>query len=341
MKRITIVLICLMLLTMFSFVLPSQASQVKLLAITFDDGPSKYTAQLLDGLKERNAKATFFMVGGNVSAFPDTVKRMKQEGHQIATHTMTHANLAKLGTAAIQREVFGVNERLNAILGEGKYYLRPPYGSYNQTVKQAVQTPLVYWSVDTQDWKYRQADNVRRVIVNQAKDGDIILLHDLYKTSVDGALSAIDDLRKEGYVFVTVEQLLKRRGITPEDGVVYFDAPNKGINLPAVSAPIITTATTVLGTKVMIGKNDADNRIFYTNNGGNPSSKDSVYSHAYYINEEQSIKAIAVAQDEISDMMEYSAKPLEISKSELDKGYYRYRIEFLHKKIQFKIGMKL
>jgi len=249
MKKTISFLLCLILLvSTFSFVVPAMAARdTKLVAITFDDGPSKYTDALLDGLKLRGAKATFFMVGTNVDYYPDTIKRMKEEGHQLATHTMSHANLAKLGTAAIQKEVFGVEDKLDTIVGKGEYHLRPPYGSYNATVKNAVNTPLIYWSVDTEDWRYRDAQNVARVITTHTHDGDIILLHDLYKTSVDGALMAIDTLQSQGYVFVTVEQLLKRRGITPENGKVYFDAPNKGINLPAVVSPVIATRTTVQG----------------------------------------------------------------------------------------------
>ena len=344
MKRITARLLFLILLiSLFSVFIPVMAARdTKLVAITFDDGPSKYTDDLLDGLKLRGAKATFFMVGSNVDRFPETIKRMKEEGHQIATHTMSHANLAKLDAASVQKEVSGVEEKLDAIVGKGNYYLRPPYGSYNATVKKAANTPLIYWSVDTEDWRYRDASNVSRVITSSTNDGAIILLHDLYKTSVDGALMAIDTLQSQGYVFVTVEQLLRRRGITPENGTVYFDAPNRGINLPAVVSPVIATRTTVLGTKIVIGKYDRTDVVHFTKNGEAPNNQCDIYQRPYYIDEIQSIKAIAVGESEISDIAEKSAVPTEKpDKTILDVGFYRYKIPFFDKDIKFVLGMNI
>ena len=343
MKKVFSLLISvIMLLTTVVTLVPVHAADgPKLLAITFDDGPSKYTNELLDGLSARGAKATFFMVGSNVKAYPEIVKRMKDEGHQLATHTMSHANLAKLSVSGIEKEVFGVNERLNDIVGEGKYYLRPPYGSFNNTVKQTVNTPIIYWSVDTEDWRYRDAQKVCNAIMNRTRDGDIILLHDLYKTSVDGALAAIDKLQQQGYVFVTVEQLLKRRGITPQDGVIYYDVPNKGINLPAVVAPIITTRRTLAGTKVIIGKFDKTNIVHYTSNGDAPNKECSIYTAPYYIDEEHSVKAIAIGESELSDMSECMVSPNEkISKELLKRSFGVYDIPFLENERPFMIGMK-
>ncbi len=344
MKKITAILLCFILIvSLFSFAVPAMAARdTKLVAITFDDGPSKYTDELLDGLKVRGAKATFFMVGTNVDHYPETIRRMKEEGHQLATHTMSHANLVKLDTAGVQKEVFGVEDKLDAIVGKDNYYLRPPYGSYNATVKNAVNTPLIYWSVDTEDWRYRDAQNVARVITSSTRDGDIILLHDLYKTSVDGALMAIDTLQSQGYVFVTVEQLLKRRGITPENGKVYFDAPNEGINLPAVVSPVIATRSTVLGTKIVIGKFDRNDIVHFTKNGESPDDQCDIYQTPYYIEEAESIKAIAVGESEMSDMTEKNAVPeQELSKELLDIGFYRYRIDFFDKDIKFVPGMNI
>lgn len=342
-KTISLILSIILLVSLISVTEPvSAADGPKLLAITFDDGPSRYTDELLDGLKERGAKATFFMVGSNVNAFPDTIKRMKDEGHQLATHTMSHANLAKLSVAGIQSEVFGVEERLDNIVGEGEYWLRPPYGSVNATVKGAVKTPIIYWNVDTLDWKSRNAQSVCQTILNQASDGDIILLHDLYKTSVDGALQAIDVLQKRGYVFVTVEKLLKRRGIAPEDGKVYYNVPNIGINLPEVSAPVIAVRKTVVGTKVVIAKSDKEDVVHYTANGATPDKNCDIYRHPYYIEDTQSVKAIAVGESELSDITELTVSLEQaLSKAVLDKCFYEYKIPFLSKKTAFKIGMKL
>ncbi len=344
MKRITTaLLIFVLLVSVFSYSVPAMAARdTKLVAITFDDGPSKYTEKLLDGLKQRGAKATFFMVGSNMPYFTDTIKRMKAEGHQLATHTMSHANLAKLSTSAIQKEVFGAEDKLAEIVGQQKFYLRPPYGSFNTTVKNTVRSPMIYWSVDTEDWRYKNAQNVANVIVSSTKDGDIILLHDLYPTSVEGALMAIDTLQSKGYVFVTVEQLLKRRGIVAENGKVYFDAPNEGINLPAVIPPVITTRETVLGTKVVIGKYEKDSVVHFTHNGETPDNKCDIYNTPYYIDKEQSIKAIAVGESEISDMVEKNALPdQKLSKEILDESFFCYQIPFLDKGIAFHPGIKL
>ncbi len=344
MKRIiTSLLIFAVLLSVFSFSVPAMAARdTKLVAITFDDGPSKHTEKLLDGLKQRGAKATFFMVGSNIPYFADTVKRMKAEGHQLATHTMSHANLAKLSTSAIQKEVFGAEEKLAEIVGNQKFYLRPPYGSFNTTVKNAVHSPMIYWSVDTEDWRYKNAQNVANVIVNSTRDGDIILLHDLYPTSVEGALMAIDTLQSRGYVFVTVEQLLKRRGIVAENGEVYFDAPNEGINLPAVIPPVITTRETVLGTKVVIGKYEKSSIVHFTKNGDAPDDKCDIYSVPYYIDKEQCIKAIAVGESEMSDIVAKDTAPVQkLSKEILDKGFFRYQISFFDKGVAFHPGIKL
>lgn len=344
MKRtVTLLLTILLILPIFLYSFPVMAARdTKLVAITFDDGPSKYTDKLLDGLKKRGAKATFFMVGSNIERYAQTIQRMKAEGHQLATHTMSHANLAKLDTASIQKEVMGVDKKLAAIVGDGKFYLRPPYGSFNTTVKKAVHTPMIYWSVDTEDWRYRDSKNVARVIINSTRDGDIILLHDLYETSVDGALMAIDTLQSQGYVFVTVEQLLKRRGIVAEDGAVYFDAPNKGINLPAIMPPVITTRTTVLGTKVVIGKYERNSIVHFTKNGDAPNEKCDIYSTPYYIKKDQSIKAIAVGESEMSDIAEKVAKAFKTpTKEVLDKELYQYQIPFLQKGIDFHVGIKI
>ncbi len=341
MKRLFAILICIFLLLATLPLSAGAKEGPKLLAITFDDGPSRYTEQLLDGLKTRKAKATFFMVGSNVSLYPETIRRMKKEGHQLATHTMTHANLATLSSDKILKEVEGVDQRLNQIVGSGNYYLRPPYGSYNKTVKSTVNTPMVHWSVDTEDWRYRDSESVYQKIIRSTHDGDIILLHDLYKTSVDGALKAIDTLQSQGYVFVTVEQLLRRRGIAPENGQIYFDAPNQGINLPAVVSPVISTRTTVLGTKVMIARFSPADKIYYTADGKKPDTQCPLYDKPYYVEEKQTVQAVSVGESELSSISSVTVDPAAtMDKQQLDKAYYCYQIPFLKHKSPFVIGMK-
>lgn len=203
----------------------------KLIALTFDDGPGRYTSQLLDGLKERNVPATFFVLGSNAKSYPDLLKRMVKEGHQLASHTYSHAQLTTLSSSGIKSEINNTRNLLAAAGGDQTYYIRPPYGSYNSTVKSCAGAPLILWSVDPEDWKYRNTTTVTNNIMNAVQDGDIILLHDIYSTSVNAALNVIDKLKAKGYEFVTVSELLRRRGITPENGGVYYRAKNNGINL--------------------------------------------------------------------------------------------------------------
>jgi len=222
MKRIVSILLALLIVVSLPLcVAPETSAATKLVAITFDDGPSGYTAGLLDGLKARGAKATFFMVGDRVNAYSGLVKRMLSEGHQIANHTVTHPDLTTLSYSSVSWELSTCESRLKAIGGNQTYAIRPPYGSYNANVRQAANGPLILWSVDTLDWKSRNADAVYNKIISNTRDGSIVLLHDLYSTSVQGALRAIDTLKAQGYEFVTVNELFRRRGITMQKGAVY------------------------------------------------------------------------------------------------------------------------
>lgn len=221
--------------------LAAHAEGGKLLAITFDDGPSKHTGRLLTALKERNAKATFFIIANRAVTFYDEIERMYDEGHQIASHTYSHKYLTKVSSSEAKREIANANNYLAPAAGGNKIYLRAPGGMVNATVKSVSGAPIIGWAVDPKDWQIKNADKVCSNIVNAAKDGDIILVHDLYSTSVDGAIKAIDILQKRGYEFVTVQELFRRRGVNPKNGEVYSSAPNKGTNLPAEADNTIYT----------------------------------------------------------------------------------------------------
>lgn len=187
----------------------------------------------MDELAKRDVKATFFVVGNRVSSYSAMVKREYEEGHQIANHSWDHANLASLGDASFHAELSKTQNAINGAVGHdvGQLVLRPPGGSYNSNVKARANCPLILWSVDPKDWKDRNAATVKSRIVSQAKDGGIILVHDLYATSVQGAIAAIDELQAKGYTFVTVNELFRRKGITLQNGVVYTNAPNNGVDL--------------------------------------------------------------------------------------------------------------
>lgn len=178
-------------------------------------------------------KATFFIVGNRVSSYSATVKREYQDGHQVANHTWDHANLTSLGYTSFNSELNRTKNAINTAVGldVGQLLLRPPGGSYNSNVKSWANCPLILWSVDPKDWRDRNAATVKSRIVSNARDGAIILVHDLYSTSVQGAIAAIDELQAQGYTFVTVNELFRRKGITLQNGVVYTNAPANGVDL--------------------------------------------------------------------------------------------------------------
>ena len=194
-------------------------------AITFDDGPLRSTtARLLDGLRERGASATFFLVGERIAGNEDLVLRMKEEGHQVGNHSWSHVKLQGAAPETIRREVDKTDQMLWDLLGEGTYWLRPPYGLLNASEKQLIHVPMVHWSVDPKDWEVLNKDIVVRTVLREVQPGDIILLHDIYDTSVDAALAIVDALSEQGYWFVTVEELLELKGIQPQAGQMYRSA---------------------------------------------------------------------------------------------------------------------
>lgn len=280
MKRILSgLLLIVMLLGIFTMIPPVRAVQgSKLVAITFDDGPGGYTARLLDGLRDRGAKATFFMVGNRVNGNLDVVRRVYTEGHQVANHSWSHLELTAESDSSITNEVNWTNNALNQVCGKGtSYYFRAPYGSTNSRVRSLIGMPLVYWSVDTLDWQSRNATSVKNMILNYVHDGAIILLHDIHSTSVDGALAAIDVLKEQGYEFVTVRELYRRRGITPAVGCSHTSCEPNGTDLGPVAQPVITT--TVNGSHLTVTMTAQEGaQIYYTTDGSCPNQESPVYT---------------------------------------------------------------
>jgi len=196
------------------------------LALTFDDGPrSDTTASLLDGLAQRGVQATFFLVGLSMEGNEELVLRMDAEGHQVGIHSQNHKMLTELTGGTLYWEVDQLRHTLSDLLGRSDFMVRPPYGLINDSVCRSIEGPVILWSVDPEDWSDR--DTARQVdhIVGRVKDGDIILLHDIYPSSVETALQVVDRLLAEGFFFVTVEELFELRGITPEKGKVYRSLP--------------------------------------------------------------------------------------------------------------------
>jgi len=181
----------------------------KQIALTFDDGPhAVYTEYLLDGLKERGIHATFFLIGENLEGKEEIVKRMAQEGHIIGNHTFSHVQLNLLSIDAACVEIWKTNTALFDITGKIPVYIRPPYGLWDEESACAAEMQAVMWNIDPEDWKYQNKDRIVESVVKNAKDGGIILLHDIYKTSVDAALEIADKLSEQGYEFVTVDELM-------------------------------------------------------------------------------------------------------------------------------------
>ena len=204
---------------------PSIDPSKPMLALTFDDGPSAHTERLLDAFAAHGGKGTFYVVGNMISNRPDTLKRMSEEGHEIGGHSWDHRQLTKLSTEDLTDQIMNTRAKIYDITGLDAVTMRPPYGSYNDQVKEVCKElgiVMVNWSVDTLDWKYKDADTVYNAVMKDAKDGAIILCHDLHKTTVAAMERAIPDLIAQGYQLVTVSELLSCSEKTITPGSVYF-----------------------------------------------------------------------------------------------------------------------
>lgn len=180
-------------------------------AITFDDGPSeKWTPVLLDGLKERGVKATFFVIGKNIEkeGNRDIIKRMYQEGHQIGNHTYSHVNLSQMNTDKAHEELNKTDALIREITGKTPEFVRPPFGAFPADMEEEIDKLYVKWTVDPLDWTTENPDEIVQRVVTETGENDIILLHDCYGSSVEAALQIIDILQEQGYEFVTVDRLL-------------------------------------------------------------------------------------------------------------------------------------
>ena len=181
----------------------------KKVALTFDDGPHPvYTPMMLDGLKEKNVKATFFLLGQQVEKYPHIIKRMSEEGHLIGNHSYKHEQLSKLSSIQACSQVNRTNELIYTITGTYPEYLRPPFGDWKDDLDCDVNMIEVLWDLDTLDWSTQNKAKIVKKVVTNIKEGDIILMHDSYETTVSAVMEIIDILQKEGYEFVTVDELI-------------------------------------------------------------------------------------------------------------------------------------
>ena len=201
-----------------------QFKDKKLIAFTFDDGPNtKTTSRLLDGIQEYNARVTFFVLGSRVENNKDVLKRAYEEGNQIGSHTFNHLNLFLLSDDEVLSEVNSTNEEVEKIIGVRPTLLRPPYGNVNEHIKELASMHIINWDVDTEDWKLKDRNLIKDKILADAHDGAIVLLHDIYTESVEGALLAMAELEKENYAFVTIEEMVQLRGVKLDYDTTYFN----------------------------------------------------------------------------------------------------------------------
>lgn len=225
MRRFFALLMCLCLLP-----LPARAQGgEKYVALTFDDGPSgRFTRNLLKGLRKRDVTATFLLCGYRMAEYPELTEQIFREGHEIGCHGFSHAGMASMSRREVAQEI----EKMRELLPEGcrMNFLRPPGGSSSDAVEQVAQVQglsILSWSVDPRDWATRDTWAVERSVLEQVKDGDVILLHDMSDSSVQAALDIVDTLLERGFTFVTASQLARLRGARLVPGKVYASFPPK------------------------------------------------------------------------------------------------------------------
>ena len=193
--------------------------ETKKVAFTFDDGPSKYTKELLEILKENNAEATFFVLGAGIDYHSSTIEEMKDNGHQIESHGVSHTAFTNLTNEELIKEL----ETTKSLLDKYEItqtLVRPPYGSTNDRVKENVDYPLIMWSIDTRDWEHRDSEKSSQIIIENIEDGSIILMHDIHKPTIEAVRMVLPILKEQGYEFVTIRELFEDKEL--EEGKVYY-----------------------------------------------------------------------------------------------------------------------
>lgn len=193
----------------------------KMVALTYDDGPSIYTPRVLKTLKENNSVATFFVVGNRVPTYSDTVKKAHDMGCEIGNHTYEHKCLTRISETEVRRQISRTNKNVKKVTGQTPVIMRPTGGATNPNVKQWVGMPSIIWSIDTLDWKTRNAGSTKKAVHDHVKDGDIVLMHDLYSATATASETIIPELVRRGYQLVTVSELAECRGGMKETGAYY------------------------------------------------------------------------------------------------------------------------
>lgn len=193
----------------------------KMIALTFDDGPNYNTSKVIDVLNKYDIKATFFVLGSRAINNKDILKKMADSGMEIGNHTYNHLLLTKYDENKIRSEIEDTSEVIYSATKKRPKLLRPSYGSINNKIKKVANMPIIIWDIDTLDWKYHNSKRITSRIVNKVRDGDIILMHDIYSASLNALSNIIPILQDNGYEFVTIDELFYYKGISLENGKVY------------------------------------------------------------------------------------------------------------------------
>ena len=204
---------------------PADASK-PMIAFTFDDGPYySVDSRILDTLQAYGGRATFFIVGSRVNDYKDTLKRIRDSGSEIGNHTFNHKNLEKISPEEVTSQIEMTNDAVEAVTGFRPKLVRVPYGAFKGQVPGLVSYPMIQWNIDTQDWSSKDKDAIAASVLSQARDGSIILMHDLYSATAEAFETVIPLLAAQGYQFVTVSEMYAAKGVPLEAGQVYFNIP--------------------------------------------------------------------------------------------------------------------
>jgi len=195
-----------------------------MIALTFDDGPNHNTIRVLDILEKYNAKATFFILGTNIKNNEKIITRMNELNMEIGNHMYSHKLLTKLENEKILSEITQVDNLIFDIINKYPTLIRPSYGTINNRIKKIIDRPIITWNIDTLDWKYHNSNKIANKVLKNIDDGDIILMHDIYRATANSLEIIIPKLLEDGYQLVTISELLYYKGIIPEPSQVYSKA---------------------------------------------------------------------------------------------------------------------
>ena len=196
-------------------------SDKKLVALTFDDGPNYNTNKILDILNKYHVPATFFVLGSRIKGNEYILEKMKISGMEIGNHTYNHLLLTKYKEDKVKSEINNTSNLIFEVTGKYPTLFRPSYGSCNKMIRSIVDTPIIIWDIDTLDWKYHNSRRISSRVINKVKDGDIVLMHDIYSATANALEIIIPSLKSKGYTFVTVSDLFYYKNIPLEKGKVY------------------------------------------------------------------------------------------------------------------------